>query len=473
MATINAINSSDPIQVALGGTGNATVTAYSVVCGGTTNTGALQVVSGLGSSGQVLTSNGAGALPSWQSASGAVTTINGDSGSATGATLTLTAGTTGFTFTGAGSTLTMSVSKLNLPAATSAGVGSVTIGGVNNFVSLGQNVLVGPTGTILTTLSGSGNVGIGFNAAADITSGNNNIGVGTGAVGGVTTGSSNIGIGIDAAVSVTTGSANIAIGNLALESIATSSSNNVAVGSAAGGNIAGIASQNTLIGYHSGSAYTTTESYNIIVGSTAGTIGESNIMRLGNDSGTGHATTAAYIYGSPNFPSISTAGVVQSNSSGAFSSTNGTNGQVLVGGGSAPAWANITSGNSSVTITNGANTIDLAVASPATAWSEVTGTSASMAVNKGYIANNAGLVTLTLPTTAALGSIIEVAGKGAGGWLVAQNSGQLIHFGSSTTTTGAGGSLASTLQYDTVKLLCITANTTFTVLSAVGNLTVV
>lgn len=106
-------------------------------------------------------------------------------------------------------------------------------------------------------------------------------------------------------------------------------------------------------------------------------------------------------------------------------------------------------------------------------WSEVTGTSQAAAVNSGYIANNAGLVTITLPTTAALGTIIEVAGKGAGLWKVAQNSGQTIHFGNVNTTTGAGGSLAAVLQYDTVRLLCTTANTDFVVLSNQGNLTVV
>lgn len=40
---------------------------------------------------------------------------------------------------------------------------------------------------------------------------------------------------------------------------------------------------------------------------------------------------------------------------------NGTNGQVLIGGGGAPAWANITSLDSSMTITNGPNSIDLSV----------------------------------------------------------------------------------------------------------------
>lgn len=41
--------------------------------------------------------------------------------------------------------------------------------------------------------------------------------------------------------------------------------------------------------------------------------------------------------------------------------TNGTNGQVLIGGGTDPLWENITSMDSSVTITNGANSIDLSV----------------------------------------------------------------------------------------------------------------
>lgn len=58
-----------PFSVPQGGTGDSSFTAYAVLAGGTTSTGALQQVSGLGSSGQVLTSNGAGALPTWQPAS--------------------------------------------------------------------------------------------------------------------------------------------------------------------------------------------------------------------------------------------------------------------------------------------------------------------------------------------------------------------------------------------------------------------
>lgn len=55
-------------SVALGGTGRASATAYALIAGGTTGTGAHQSLAGVGSSGQVLTSNGAGALPTFQDA---------------------------------------------------------------------------------------------------------------------------------------------------------------------------------------------------------------------------------------------------------------------------------------------------------------------------------------------------------------------------------------------------------------------
>lgn len=59
------------VDVAHGGTGDSSFTAYSVITGGTTSTGPLQNVSGVGTTGQVLTSNGAAALPTWQTSAGA------------------------------------------------------------------------------------------------------------------------------------------------------------------------------------------------------------------------------------------------------------------------------------------------------------------------------------------------------------------------------------------------------------------
>lgn len=57
------------VAVADGGTGRSSHTAYAVLCGGTTTTAAQQSIASVGSSGQVLTSNGAGALPTFQSIS--------------------------------------------------------------------------------------------------------------------------------------------------------------------------------------------------------------------------------------------------------------------------------------------------------------------------------------------------------------------------------------------------------------------
>lgn len=59
-----------PVSVAQGGTGDTSLTAYSVLCGGTSSTGAVQSVASVGTSGQVLTSNGPAVLPTFQNAGG-------------------------------------------------------------------------------------------------------------------------------------------------------------------------------------------------------------------------------------------------------------------------------------------------------------------------------------------------------------------------------------------------------------------
>ena len=99
----------------------------------------------------------------------------------------------------------------------------------------------------------------------------------------------------------------------------------------------------------------------------------------------------------------------------------------------------------------------------------VTGTSQAMSVNTAYVANNAALVTLTLPATAALGTEMRVMGLGAGGWKIAQNASQLIHFGNTDTTTGVAGAISSKHRYDTLMIKCVVADTTFDVVASQGN----
>ena len=60
------LSATTPVAVTSGGTGVATTTAYSVVFSGTTATGAFQAAAGPGTATHVLTSNGAGALPTFQ-----------------------------------------------------------------------------------------------------------------------------------------------------------------------------------------------------------------------------------------------------------------------------------------------------------------------------------------------------------------------------------------------------------------------
>ena len=108
-----------------------------------------------------------------------------------------------------------------------------------------------------------------------------------------------------------------------------------------------------------------------------------------------------------------------------------------------------------------------------TTWSVITVNQAFTA-NNGFICNKAGLLTLTLPTTIAVGDLFEVTGINTDvGWRIAQNANQIIHFGNTATTTGVGGYLESLEKHDSVKMVCTVANLEFNVLSSVGNITII
>lgn len=151
-----------------------------------------------------------------------------------------------------------------------------------------------------------------------------------------------------------------------------------------------------------------------------------------------------------------------------------TNGQLPIGNtGNDPTAATLTAGTG-VSIANASGSITISAVGGGLTWTVVTGTSQAAAVNNGYIANNAGLVTVTLPATSAVGDTVAVTGiNNATGWKVAQNAGNTIFFGNLGTTPGTGGSLASTATRDTVYLVCMTANATWNVTGSIGNITVV
>ncbi len=103
----------------------------------------------------------------------------------------------------------------------------------------------------------------------------------------------------------------------------------------------------------------------------------------------------------------------------------------------------------------------------------LTGSSATLAPNTLYVVNSATpFVNLILPATAAVGDTYKIVGKSSGLWAVVQLAGQTIHYGTSTTTTGAGGNLISTDANDCIEITCTIADTDFAAYGGQGILTV-
>ncbi len=120
----------------------------------------------------------------------------------------------------------------------------------------------------------------------------------------------------------------------------------------------------------------------------------------------------------------------------------------------------------------GTNTLTIDATGGGLDWDEVAGVAQAMEVHHGYKPNNAGLTTFTLPAAAVFGDVMKIMGFGAGGWTLAQGAGQYIQYGNLASTVGAGGSVASTNQFDTVTLRCMVANTTWHVEDSVGVLNI-
>ncbi len=103
----------------------------------------------------------------------------------------------------------------------------------------------------------------------------------------------------------------------------------------------------------------------------------------------------------------------------------------------------------------------------------VAGTTQALAVGSRYVANNASLVTFTLPASAAVGDTIAVIGLGAGGWRINQSAAtHLIRLGDVTSTIGITGYIRSGQAQDHVELLCIATspNIEWRVLNHQGNI---
>ena len=130
-------------------------------------------------------------------------------------------------------------------------------------------------------------------------------------------------------------------------------------------------------------------------------------------------------------------------------------------------------GSAGTTVSASGNTITIGVSGSGMTWSRITA-SQTLVVNNGYFCvSPGGALALLLPATSNVGDEIEIALKGATSFTVTQGAGQSIEIANSITTVGVGGSLASTQQGDTLRLVCLVQNLTWQVMSSMGNLTVV
>lgn len=299
---------------------------------------------------------------------------------------------------------------------TSSTVGAITQNSATILHTFGtDNIFVGAAAGNLTTSGAGLNTCIGYNSGNALTTGSNNTLIGSNCGRLIDIGTHNAFIGNGGGSIITSGVRNSGLGYQPLVFLLTGH-------------------DNTAIGYQAGINYVAAESDNVLI-SNDGTLGDNNIIRIG------------------------TAG-----------SGNGQQNKCFIAGitGVTPAGAGI---QMAVIDTSG-QLGSQAIPTAALIWSEVTGTTQAMAVGHGYLLNNAGTVTATLPSTAAVGDRVAVVGSGAGGWVLAQNAGQTIHFASANTTTGATGSLSSNSRYDSVELICNVTNTDWVVRSSVGSIIV-
>ncbi len=109
--------------------------------------------------------------------------------------------------------------------------------------------------------------------------------------------------------------------------------------------------------------------------------------------------------------------------------------------------------------------------SNSSSYNIVTGTSQTVAENTKYMANNAGLVTFTIPPTFTAGKWFKVIGGPAGGgWRVQQSiATHQIKLLAISSTLGIGGIVNSTDPLDGAEFVCMVANNVFEMQEVVGN----
>ena len=204
----------------------------------------------------------------------------GKLGSLAGGVGTILIGGTAPTFLTAGTGVIITSGNLTLPT-TSSTVGQITINSNRFMHAYGTNNTFLGSLSANFTLTGTNSTGIGYNTLHALTSGSYNSACGSGAL-----------------AACTSGANNSAYGASSLAALVGTYGNNTAMGYQSLAQAASCTNC-TAIGYQAGYNYTTTEASNICIGAgVTGTIGESNVLRIGAGTGTGAGQlNAAYISG--------------------------------------------------------------------------------------------------------------------------------------------------------------------------------
>jgi hypothetical protein len=131
-------------------------------------------------------------------------------------------------------------------------------------------------------------------------------------------------------------------------------------------------------------------------------------------------------------------------------------------------------GGSGTTVSGnaGTNTLTITLSAASFTWNTISA-SQMLASNNGYFCIGGGALSLSLPSVSAVGDTIKISLDGSTSFTVTQGAGQSIKFAITATTTGAGGSLGSTGQGDSIEMVCSVANLRWNVVDSEGNLTII
>jgi hypothetical protein len=326
--------------------------------------------------------------------------------------------------TGAGNTVSVVLNdSILLPQTNAAGTQGVFALGSTDYVTdrfmhnYGQfNTFLGTRSGNLTLTAGVANnmTGVGFNALSSVTTATHGTAFGYRAAASLLTGSDTTAIGHTSLVSCTSGATNSAFAFNALANITTGSSN---LG----------------LGVSAGNQYTT-ENSNLVI-SNSGTVADANTMRIGTHGVASRQQNRCFVAGI-NGNTVANTLLVTINSA-----------------------------------THQLGTTPVPTPKAVTSWT-IIAASQTAVINSGYFCNNGGTLQLALPAASTIGDIIEVSNINNGtGIQFTQAVLQQIFIGNTSTTLGAAGTLTSTAVGDALKLVCEVANTTWRVVSVLGNWT--